>query len=183
MMNSLCNHHILPHNGKGITKEMAVNALTNAINLDSHVASVFASGALTCNPDKTAHFFDLDHVSKHGILEHDLSLSRNDAALGDNTSFDQYIWGNVMKTYGDEENTNFKLASKAHYERFLACKKAHEAAGKDFQYGIKELILSYGETALFLGLLGDPKNGEIPLKYLKALFGKFLSLQSLQSTN
>jgi hypothetical protein len=32
----------------------------------------------------------------------------------------------------------------------------------------------YGESALFLGILGDPKDGKIPLEYLKVLFGKKL---------
>jgi hypothetical protein len=54
----------------------------------------------------------------------------------------------------------------------VAAKKAHEEAGKDFQYGIKEFVLSYGESALFLGLLGDPKEGKIPVEYLRVLFGK-----------
>jgi len=30
--------------------------------------------------------------------------------------------------------------------------------------------LSYGESALFLGILGSPKDGKIPLEYLRVLF-------------
>jgi len=172
MMNALANHHVLPHNGKGITKDMAVKALEKAINLDPGVAKVFASGAIATNPDHHADHFDLSMVCKHGAIEHDVSLSRNDANLGDNTTFDPWVWENVLKSYGDRTQTDFASASKARYERVMACKKAHEAAGKDFQYGIKEFILSYGETALCLGLLGDPKNGKIPIEYLKVLFGE-----------
>ncbi|KAH7418852.1 Chloroperoxidase, partial [Cadophora sp. MPI-SDFR-AT-0126] len=106
----------------------------------------------------------------HGVIEHDVSLSRNDSELGDNHTFDQTIWGSVMETYGDTTETTFALVSKARYDRVVACKNAHEAAKKDFQYGIKEFILSYGESALLLGLLGDPKDGKIPLEYLKVLF-------------
>jgi hypothetical protein len=172
MLNALANHNILPRSGKGITKELAVNTLSRAINLDSKIGSVFAAVALTANPDHTAHFFDLDQVTKHGLIEHDVSLSRNDATLGDNSGFDQYAWDGVLQTYGDNKETNFALVSKARYDRFLACKKAHEAAEKDFAYGIKEFILSYGESALFLSTLGDPENGKIPIEYLKVLFGK-----------
>jgi Peroxidase, family 2 len=173
MINALANHHILPHSGKGITKAMAVNALATSINLDSKITNVFASGALTANPDHSAHFFDLDHVNKHRLIEHDVSLSRNDVELRDNHTFDRTIWDSVMASYGDATETSFTLASKARYERVVACKKAREVAKKDFQYGIKEFILSYGESALFLGL-GDPKEGKIPLEYLKILFSKFL---------
>lgn len=77
-----------------------------------------------------------------------------------------------METYGDAAETSFELASKARYDRLTASKKAHEEAGKDFQYGIKEFILSYGESALFLGLLGSPMEGKIPLEYLRVLFRK-----------
>jgi hypothetical protein len=172
MLNVLANHGILPHNGKGITKDMAVEALTSSINLGSGVATIFALGAVKSNPDKLAGTFDLDQVSSHGYIEHDSSLSRGDANLGDHRNFNKEIWDKVMETYGDNEKTDFSLASKARYNRLLAAKKQHEEAGTDFQYTIKELVMSYGETALFLGILGDPAEGKIPVKYLKALFGK-----------
>jgi hypothetical protein len=172
MLNALANHHILPHNGKGVTKAMAVDVLTRAINLDSSIANVFASTALRANPDHSTHYFDLDQVAKHGLIEHDVSLSRNDIAFGDNHTFDKAVWQKVMSTYGTATQTDFATVSKARYERVLAAKKAHADANKDFQYGIKEFILSYGESALFLGLLGSPKEGKIPIEYLRVLFGK-----------
>jgi len=172
MINALANHHVLPHDGKGITKAMAVSALTTAINLDSTIATVFASGALTANPDHSSHSFDLDMVDKHGLIEHDVSLSRSDFALGDNHTFDKEVWEGVLKTYEGKTETDFETVSKARYGRVVASKKKMEAAGKgkEWVYGIKEFILSYGESALFLGILGDPKNGQIPLEYLKVLF-------------
>lgn len=172
MINALANHHILPHSGKGITKAMAVQALTSSLNLDSSIANVFASVAVTANPDHSSHAFDLDQIDKHGLIEHDVSLSRNDIAFGDNHSFNKEIWEDVLKTYGDDTETNFATVSKARYARVAAAKKAHADAKKDFQYGIKEFILSYGESALFLGILGSPKDGKIPLEYLKVLFRK-----------
>lgn len=142
MINALSNHHILPHNGKDITKGQIVSVLTQSINLDSKIANVFATGALTTNPDHSAHSFDLDHLRKHGVIEHDVSLSRNDVAFGDNYSFDKNVWEGVMKSYGERTETDFQSVSKARYERVMAAKKAHGDAGKEFQYGIKEFILS-----------------------------------------
>jgi Peroxidase, family 2 len=135
---------VLPRDGKGITKEMAVKALTNAINLDAEIAKIFASVALSANPDAHAHSFDLSHLSRHGVLEHDASLTRGDFAFGDNHTFNPDIWKSVLGTYGDSRETNFVLASEARYKRVVACKKAHEAANKEFIYGIKEFIFSYG---------------------------------------
>jgi hypothetical protein len=169
MLNSLANHGVLPRDGKGITKEMAVKALTNAINLDVEIAKFFASGAIATNPDAHAHSFDLTHVRQHGLIEHDVSLTRDDIAFGDNNTFNPEIWKSVVGTYGDSKETNFALASEARYNRVIACKKAHEAADKEFIYGIKEAIFSYGETALLMCLLGDPKDGKIPVEYLRIL--------------
>jgi len=53
-------------------------------------------------------------------------------------------------------------------------------AKKDWQYGIKEFILSYGESALFLSLLGDPKNGKIPVEYLRVLVGELIFLLNVK---
>ncbi|KAH8679681.1 Chloroperoxidase [Tricladium varicosporioides] len=191
MINALSNHSILPHSGKGITKGLVVTTLTQALNLSPQIANVFASVAVSSNPDHSAHTFDLDHVRKHGLIEHDVSLSRADIASGDNYTFDKERWDEVLRTYLDEGEwqhedgpedekkgqegkgkrvTNFHAVSKARYERVMKCKKEHEDAGKEFGYGIKEFILSYGESALFLGLLGDPKEGKIPVEYLRVLF-------------
>jgi hypothetical protein len=135
---------VLPRDGKGITKEMAVKALTNAINLDVDIAKLFACVALTTNPDPHAHSFDLNHANKHGVIEHDVSQTRDDIAFGDNHTFNPDIWKSVLVTYGDSKETNFALASEARYNRVIASKKAHEAANKEFIYGIKEAIFSYG---------------------------------------
>jgi hypothetical protein len=126
---------------------MAVKAMTSAINLDVEIAKIFASVALTTNPNAHAHSFDLDHVSRHGLIEHDVSLSRDDFALGDNHTFNPDIWKSVLDTYGDSKETNFALATEARYNRVIAAKKAHEAANKDFTYGIKEAVLSYGVSS------------------------------------
>jgi hypothetical protein len=171
MINALANHHVLPHTGKGITKEMAVKALTGSINLDSGIANIFTLGAMQGNPDHSQHTFDLDMVDKHGLIEHDVSLSRDDLMSGNNHTFNKEIFESVMSTYGDSKETNLELASKARYDRLAACKKAHEAAGKHVQYGIKEFIFSYGETALFTAMLGDKKAGTCPIEYLRVFFG------------
>lgn len=118
--------------------------MTSSINLEEGIAQVFATVGLSTNPEVPAHSFDLDHVSRHGLIEHDVSLTRNDVAFGNNHSFDADVWKSVLSTFGENAETNFVLASKARYNRVLDSKKAHEVAKKDFVYGIKEAILSYG---------------------------------------
>lgn len=153
---------------------MAVKALMSSINLDSFIANTFTLGALLSNPDHHSHMFDLDMVDKHGHIEHDVSLSRDDFAFGDNHTFNQGIFEAIMNTYGDATETSFDTASKARWERLMACKKAHTDAGKPFVYGIKEFVFSYGETALFTSVLGDKKAGTCPIEYLRIFFGELI---------
>ncbi|KAK6580916.1 hypothetical protein PZA11_006404 [Diplocarpon coronariae] len=141
MINALANHSILPHDGKNITKPMMTDILTKSINLGSGIATVFAAAALKANPTPGAVSFNLDQLAKHGLIEHDVSLSRNDIAFGDNFSFDQSVWGEVMASYGEATETSFESASKARYERMVKAKKNHADAGKVFEYGVKEFVL------------------------------------------
>lgn len=48
--------------------------------------------------------------------------------------------------------------------------------GRDarFQYGAREFVLSYGETALYLSVMGDPIMGIAPVDYVKIFFGELL---------
>jgi hypothetical protein len=148
--------------------------------LDSTIASVFAWGGVAANPNHEEHNFDLEHVDKHGWIEHDVSLSREDIAFGSNSAFNKERWAEVWKIYKDgavteggaagvgPEETNWKSASKARYMRVKQQKERHEKEGKEFSYGIKEVVLSYGESALFLNLMG--KEGAVPLEWLRILF-------------
>lgn len=186
MLNALANHSILPHSGRSISKAAVIAALHDAVNLDPSIGKMFASVAVTTNPEHSGlgqllrerddWTFDLDTLGVHGTIEHDVSLSRQDFRLGgDAVTFNENVWAAVVAHYQGREKTDFHTASKARYERFQKAKQDHEAAGQAIEYGVKEAFLSYGETALWMALLGDPKDGEIPVKYLKTLFGEFWS--------
>ena len=178
-INSLANHGILPRNGRGITKAMAVEALTKSFNLDPMIANAFAAGAIVANHDHSAHSFDLNHVSKHNYIEHDGSLSRDDVAFDGGVKFDHGAFDMVLKTYreahpgksDDEIMTDWVTAGHARWTRIVASKEKHEKAQKTWIYGIKEAIMSYGETSLYLNLLG--KDGVAPLTWVKIFFGMF----------
>jgi hypothetical protein len=160
---------------------MAVEALTKALNVDSQIANVFSAGAIAANPDHNAHSFDLNHVSKHGYIEHDGSLSRDDAAFGGGEKYTQEAFDVVLAAYreahpgeaDDAINTDWTTAGNARYARILASKEKHEKAKATWIYGIKEAVMSYGETSLYLNLLG--KDGVAPLNWVKIFFGKYSS--------
>lgn len=167
---------------------MAITALKSAVNLGASTANVFAAGGIGANPDHAANTFDLNHVAKHNFIEHDVSLTRNDSALGSNCDFDKDVWKGVWDVYvnevpvGGDKVTSWHSASKARYQRLLKSKRAHEEAGKEWHYGIKEVVLSYGESALLLNVLG--KDGIAPLEWIRILVGTFGSpLQPLLTSS
>ena len=158
---------------------MAIEALTKAFNVDHQIASVFAASGIIANPNHEAHSFDLDHVNKHNYIEHDGSLSRDDAAFGGGVKFNQESFDKVLKVYrdahpdksDDEIMTDWATAAHARWARITASKEKHEEGQKTWVYGIKEAIMSYGETSLYLNLLG--KDGVAPLQWVRIFFGKY----------
>ncbi len=45
----------------------------------------------------------------------------------------------------------------------------------DFMYTPQQYILSYGETALYLSIFGDPATGVAPVEFVKIFFGVYRS--------
>lgn len=74
MLNTLANHGFLPHSGKGITANKTIDALFNALNIEKDLGQLLFNFAATTNPTPNATYFDLDHLSRHNVLEHDGSL-------------------------------------------------------------------------------------------------------------
>jgi Peroxidase, family 2. len=59
MMNTLANHGFLPHNGRNITKQAAVHALTTALNFNTSLAELMFKMAIVVNPEPNATYFTL----------------------------------------------------------------------------------------------------------------------------
>lgn len=131
------------------------------------------------NPDRHTKTFNLDHVSKHGYIEHDGSLSRGDAAFGEATEFSQEAFDEVLAKFreahpgksDDEIETDWQTAARARWVRVMKSKERCDGAGKDWLFGLREAIMSFGETSLYLNLLG--KDGVAPLRWVRIFFGKY----------
>ena len=86
MLNTLANHGFLPHNGKNITEEITVNALHDALNINKTLGKFLFDFAVGTNPVKNSTFYDLDHLSRHNVLEHDASLRLVKSSVEHSTS-------------------------------------------------------------------------------------------------
>lgn len=80
-MNSLANHHIIPHDGRNVTVPHLVEVLGDVFNLSPELATVVSQLGLATAPDPTTGSFNLPDLDKHNAFEHDASLTRVDFAF------------------------------------------------------------------------------------------------------
>ncbi|KAF1992179.1 Cloroperoxidase, partial [Aulographum hederae CBS 113979] len=167
-LNILANYNILPHNGKGITVDQLIAAITSAYSVQPGFASVLANGGLLASPTPLQRKLDLADLAKHNVIEHDGSLSRQDAATGDQLKFSEDAWGMVMREYDGMKQTSIEAASRGKWNRVQDSLTKRGAAG--VTYKAKQFILSYGETALYLSALGGPGTGVANVEWVKMFF-------------
>lgn len=180
-LNVLANHGYLPRNGRNIDLPTLQNAIVAAYNFDAHTydsifAQVQSSNLSTTGNSST---FNLHDVLKHGVMEFDGSLSRNDYALGDALNFDPKIWKTMSDRLALNEVTSdpmskyvtVETAAKARLARVADAKKAN----KDFDASTLEMEGSPGTTTLYLTTLWDDSVGAVPKEWIKMFFGKSTS--------
>jgi hypothetical protein len=74
MLNTLANHGLLPRDGKNLNENQTVYALNQGLNLTPDFGRfLFTAGRLS-NPKPNATTFNLDHLDRHDLFEHDGSL-------------------------------------------------------------------------------------------------------------
>lgn len=140
---------------------------------DSIFAEVQSSNLSTTGNSST---FNLHDVLKHGVMEFDGSLSRNDYYFGDALDFDPKIWKTMSDRLGLNNITSdpmskyvtVETAAKARLARVADAKKANP----DFDASTLEIQGSPGTTALYLATLWDDSVGAAPKEWIKSFFGK-----------
>ena len=159
-----------------MTVPVLVKGLKEGMNVGADFASTIGALGIQSNPNPLATSFDLDDLDEHNFpIEHDGSLSRADAYSGDDHTFNQAIFDQILQFYSGMDTATIPVASKARYQRI----KNARAINPDFTYGPREIVLSYGETSLYLSVMGDPISGKAPVDYVKSLFGMSSSSQIL----
>ncbi|GAB7363253.1 hypothetical protein MBLNU230_g3535t1 [Neophaeotheca triangularis] len=166
-LNALANHGILPRDGRGMTLPILYKGLKDGLNMGDDFTTAIGGAGLLSNDLPTDGFFDLNMLDQHNFpIEHDASLSRQDANLGDNSDFNQQIWDMILAAYEGMDKTSIPVASHAMYKRY----QDSLARNPKFVYGPREFTFRYGETAIYLSTMGDPVTGVAPLEYVRVLF-------------
>ncbi|KAH8648334.1 Chloroperoxidase [Tricladium varicosporioides] len=156
MMNTLANHGFLPHDGRNITLENAVYALTTALNFNASVATIMWQQAVIANPEPNATFFTLDNLNRHNVLEHDASISRSDDFFGNNHVFNQTIF-DTTKTYWQAETLNAQMLANAKVARQVESR----AFNPNYTFSTTTEQFSLGELAAPILIFGDITAGTV----------------------
>ena len=135
-----------------MTIPILTSGLADGLNMGADFTVAIGGAGLLSNPhqDLLEPYFDLDMLDEHDFpIEHDFSLSRQDFYFGDNHSFNQTMFDMVLDYVPEGENFTIAEAAKARYNRVVV-EKARDPA---FTYFPQTMILSYGESALYLSTM------------------------------
>ncbi|CAI0649994.1 unnamed protein product, partial [Colletotrichum noveboracense] len=161
MLNALANHDFLPANGRGISLEITTRALRDGINVDPYVSKLLFDHAIKTNPDPNAATFDLDHLNRHGIIEHDASLTRPDNSSGDPSVFDPEVFKETLQ-YWPDPIVSVKQGAAARLGRI----RTSAGTNVDFEMRLEDNFRGLGEVAGFYLTLGDRVAGTVNRTWL-----------------
>jgi hypothetical protein len=176
-MNSMANHHIIPHHGMNLTIPMLADALAKTFNLSIEMGTIVSGIGLATAPDPSLGYFNLNHLNKHNAFEHDASLSRVDYYFsGDDgiAKFDNATFNRWFSHFDGLQYIDIETAAKARYAQVQYSRK-HTPG---FTYLEQHRITSYAETIKYLKTMVD-STGKTRRDFVKILFGKSVKLRSL----
>jgi hypothetical protein len=164
---ALANHNFIHRNGRNMTIPHLIKGLAEGMNMGADFTTAIGGAGLLSSPNPLGGSFDLSDLNMHNFpIEHDASISRQDAALGNDQPFYNPNWQQYIRFFDGKTTTDIPTASKAKFARY------NDSLTKNpqFQYGPREAILSYGENALYLQAMSDPVSGKAQISYVKSLF-------------
>jgi hypothetical protein len=167
-LNALANHNFIHHDGKNLSLPHLLKGLAAGLNMGADFTVAIGGAGLLSSPNPLGGAFDLNDLDMHNFpIEHDGSLSRQDAYFGNNYSFYQPNWDMVLSYYSGKEYTDIPTASQAKYARV----NDSQTRNPTFTYGFREFIFSYGETAIYLQTMSSASsNGVAKVEYVRSLF-------------
>lgn len=164
---ALANHGFIHHNGRDMTIPHLIKGLAEGLNIGADFTTAIGGAGLLSSPNPLGGSFDLSDLSLHNFpIEHDASISRQDAALGNPQPFDNPSWQQYIRFFDGKTVTDILTASKAKFARY----NDSLTRNPEFVYGVREAFLSYGENALYLQAMADPVSGNAQISYVRSFF-------------
>ncbi|KAL3470346.1 Cloroperoxidase [Aspergillus californicus] len=165
-LNTLANHGYLPRDGRNITLDILKDGMLQGFNIaNSDAVILFFPATWTSPAFPFTDSFDLEDLGRHGILEHDISLSRSDAYFADPNPFNETVWAETTSYFTTPMITVDQVA-KARMAR-LATSKATNP-----EHSLSGLAdgFSWGECATFFEIMADGTTGTVAKKFIEYWF-------------
>ncbi|KAF8202720.1 Cloroperoxidase [Mycena galopus ATCC 62051] len=163
-LNTLANHGYISRSGKNITIPMILNGASDAFNIDAGPILPAAKFGLLSGDEPVS--LDLDALRLHSLIEHDASISRGDAAFGDNLSFNETLFTVLANANPGVDYYNVTSAGQVMHARLADS----VARNPNLTSTPKELLLRSGESAFYLGVMGDPLTGVAKKEFVQIFF-------------
>jgi hypothetical protein len=167
-LNTLANHGYLWRNGSGISADDLVQATESVYRLSPFVGSKLASVAINGLAPNTGRL-DLDQLQKHGFIEHDASLTRNDTDLPGSNNNWEVAPDLVLQLLSFADSTGritMKALASARHLREMQSNRENP----EFSFGLKEKFIAYAEAALLWEYLSDPQSKSLSSTQLREFF-------------
>ncbi|KAI9348482.1 Chloroperoxidase [Obelidium mucronatum] len=158
------NHGYFPRDGRNITKHMLDSVLMNVLGCNHDISQLlihpfpYASDSESHTGVRTETkvlddtiTMNLDNLNKHNRIEHDASLSRQDAFFGDNHSVNVSLVQQLLGASSDGVSISTRDLVEYRIKRYNDSK----ARNPEFVFGAKQEGLAWEESALLLTVLGD----------------------------
>ncbi|KAJ6031543.1 hypothetical protein N7540_002275 [Penicillium herquei] len=179
VLNSLANHGLIPRDGRDITEDQLKNALKH-IGVGIDIRHSLVKNAFTVH-DESSHsglrdpgqvnedgvpVLNLDQTGRPHAVEHDVSLSREDRALGDCIKPDPGLVDKLIQYPGTKDF--FAISDLGRFRRQRHAEQKAKNPQLDFQSSHHKVAC--GEAALLQSILAKGAFYNLPVKYVKAIF-------------
>jgi len=165
MLNSLANHGYLPRDGKNISLTDLIAGFKESINLAPDATLLVGLKALQASSTGNFLTIHLSDLAKHGVIEHDGSLSRHDIHSGDNHTFAPELWAATASQFTGE-TISIDLSAQVRNNRLTVAKTTNP----DFHMSKDDIRFSVIETASYQLVFGRGLDGEARTDWLKIFF-------------
>ena len=152
-----------------MTLPQLLKGLAAGLNIGPDFTVAVGGLAMFSSPDPLGGSFDLNDLDQHNFpIEHDASLSREDAYFGNDYSFNSGIWDQT-RSFFKNGKTALLPAALAIADRTADSKERNP----EFVYGPQQFILRYGEMTLAIETMGGSDlTGVARLDWVNQLFAQ-----------
>lgn len=163
----MANHGLLPRDGKNISLAMLIQAAYTGFSLAEAATTTVGSVALKASTTGDSTTFNLGDLAQHDpqVIEHDGSMTREDAYTGDALTFSDSAWQRTLTSWGDVDTITYEVAAAEWTTRMAYGKANNPEFNATFARSVSLI-----EYALSLSTMGNPTEGNGNLTLIKYFF-------------